>query len=475
MSPGSTLIRWKMTAVPATLTLVLATVPWPSPVAGAASEPGGGAVPAPGSPSESLETKVDRLLEPYLGTGNFSGSILVGRDGKVLLAKGWGLANVEHRVPNTPETVFHLASVSRVFTSTAILLLEQDGRLELSDSIGKHLPGFPRGDTITADHLLTLSAGFPNINSLPGYDTWSLSPQTPADLVGYFRDLPLEFTPGVRSEHSNSNYNVLALLIERLSGMSFGEYLDHAIFEPLGMTQTGHDGDPSRIVPGRADGYAPAGVGGVVNAPFLQWSVKTGNGSLYSTVGDLYRFDRALSRPGFLSPENLKRTFTEHFEANGYGWFLRPRFQDREIYINGRSPGFGSYLGRLRDNDLTVIVLGNLYNSMPTDIARATMAIVLGKDYEPPEFRAEAVAAELLRDVVGEYQFGDDFYSPGRRYTMAAVSGHLLADGDWLMPTDHPLRFIHRIYGSELEFVRSAEGRVVACLWDGRRGERVAD
>lgn len=430
----------------------------------------GWAETAPGSATRSLETEVDQLLEPYLTTGNFSGSILVGSKGEVLLAKGYGFANVEHRVPNTPQTVFHLASVSRVFTSTAILLLEQAGKLELGDPLAKHLPDFPNGAKINIQHLLTLSAGIPDINSLPQYDIWSLSPQTPADLVARFRDLPLEFPPGERSVHSNSNFNVLALLIERLSGMTFGEYLDHKIFTPLGMAQTSHDGDPSRIVPFRASGYTPTGVAGATNAPYLYWSVKTGNGSLYSTVGDLYRFDRALAKPGILTARNLEGAFTEHFEANGYGWFLRPRFEDREIYINGRSPGFGSYLGRLEENDLTVIVLGNLYNSVATDIARSTMAIALGREYEPPAFRSDPITPALLRELPGDYQFGDDFYSPGRRYTMTAENGHLLADGDWLMPTAEELHFIHRIYGSELVFVRSSDGEIVACLWDGRAG-----
>ncbi len=427
----------------------------------------------PAATASLLAVATDRYLEPYLETGNFSGSILVARGGTVLLARGYGWADLEHSVANTPRTVFHIASVSRVVTATAALLLVEDGLLALEDPLSRHLPGFPNGERITVHHLLTLSAGFPNVNSLPGYDEWSLSPQTPASLTARFRDLPLDFEPGERSVHSNSNYNVLALLIEELSGKRFGEFLDQRIFAPLGMTATAHDDDPARIVPHRARGLIPTGVAGFVNAPFLHWSVKTGNGSLYSTVEDLYRYDRALAEGRLLPPESVAATFAEHFPNNGYGWVVRERFGDRELYINGRSPGFGSYLGRLEEQDLTVVVLGNLYNSLPTDIARGLMALALGEEPEPVRFGGQPLAAELLAELTGDYQFGDDFYAPNARYSITAEGGHLLADGDWLMPAGD-LAFVHRIYGSDLLFERDSSGRVVALVWDEFRGERVA-
>ena len=174
------------------------------------------ATPAyPAETAASLETEVDRYLQPYLDTGNFSGSVLIARGGKILLSKAYASASLELGVRNTPKTVFRLASVSRIFTSAAILLLEQQGKLSVGDRLSKHLPEWPRGDEITIHHLLTLSAGFPNINTMPDYGTWQMFPQTPEDLVEKFRDLPLEYEPGEQSSHSNSNYNVLALLFPK--------------------------------------------------------------------------------------------------------------------------------------------------------------------------------------------------------------------------------------------------------------------
>lgn len=430
-----------------------------------------GAAPSPPT-AEAFQSAASRYLEPYLETGNFSGAILVARQGRILLRAGYGLANVELGVPNAPDTVFHLASVSRVFTSAAILLLEQRGKLALTDTLDRHLPGWPHGERITIQNLLTLSAGFPNINDMAGYAEWSRSVQTPASLAAHFRDLPLEFEPGSRSVHSNSNYTVLALLVERISGLPFGDFLEREIFGPLGMTHSGHDGDSARIIPGRAAGYAPTGLADLANAPTLEWSVKTGNGSLYSTVGDLYRFDRALVAGELLGAEAVRATFTDQLDENGYGWFVRRRLGATEVYINGRSPGFGSYLGRLVEPDLTVVVLGNIYNSMPTTIARDLMALALGEEVAPPAFSARPLAPERLAEMVGDYQFGPDYYVPNQLVRFRAERGHLFIEERWMMPVAE-LRFVDRMYGSEVRFERDAAGRITRCLYDRFVGLRV--
>ncbi len=432
------------------------------------------APPADGAAGDGdrLGESVDRYIEPYVATGSFSGSILIARRGEVLFRGAYGFANLEHQVPNTPRTVYHLASVSRIFTCAAILVLEQRGKLRVDDPVGRHLAGYPRGDAITLHHLLTGASGIPNVNDLEGYDLWSTQPQTPSTLVEKFRDLPLEFEPGERSVHSNSNYALLALVIETVSGKSYGDFLRDELFAPLGMERTGHDGDPSALIPDRASGYAPVGRAALVNAPTLDWSVKTGNGSLYSTVEDLYRWDRALVSGALLSPAAVEKTFTDHVEHNGYGWFVRERFGTREVHINGRSPGFGSYWGRSLGHDVTVIVLGNIYNSQPTTIGRDLIAMALDEPFEPPRISAAKVGSEALREVVGSYRFGPDYYSPNREVTLRDEDGDLFIDWGWLMPAGEG-RFLDRLYGGEVEFRRDADGRVVEMLYDGFVGKRV--
>ena len=423
--------------------------------------------------AQVLEARVDRYLEPYLQTGNFSGSVLIARKGKILLAKGYGLASRDDKVANTPETVFHLASVSRIFTSAAILLLEQQGRLSVEDRLSKYLPEWPRGDEITIHDLLTLSAGLPNINTLPGYHRWQQAPQTPETLAETFRDLPLDFDPGTRSVHSNSNYVVLALLIEAVSGRSYGAFLEQEIFAPLGMNQTAHHGEAGRIIPQSATGYAPAGLADVTTAPAIDWSVKTGHGSIYATVEDLYRFDRALVNQTLLGQEAVNKLFTEHFPRNGYGWFIGERGGAQRVYINGRSPGFGSYWARSVGEDVTVIVLGNLYNSVPNSIGSDLLAMVLGEPYEAPSIRFDPPEPALLAEVAGSYQFGPDFYRPNGTVTFHVQKGHLFNGIDWVMPTRKgALHFIHRRYWSDLEFRRDESGQVVELLYDSYVGKK---
>src|SRR5262249_15496514 len=150
-----------------------------------------------------------------------------------------------------------------------------------------------------------------------------------------FRSLPLEGQPGQRYSYSNSNYNLLAFIIEKVSGMSYGQFLKANIFDPLGMNDTAHDGNPAALLPNRASGFVPVGFGDLENAPFLDWSIKTGNGSLYSTVDDLYKWDRALYTEKLLKSATLERIFTEQIPGVGYGWSISQRASRKLISSSG--------------------------------------------------------------------------------------------------------------------------------------------
>jgi CubicO group peptidase (beta-lactamase class C family) len=176
----------------------------------------------------------------------------------------------------------------------AILQLEEQGRLSVSDSVARFVPDFLNGDRIKLEHLLTHTSGIPNVNDLPDYDTFARSPHTVEQLVAKFSSLPLDFQPGSDYHYSNSNYNLLALILEKVSGENYGDYVRKHILDQAGMQNTGHDGEALRLISIVASGYEPAGINSYEKAPYLDWSNKTGNGSLYSTVDDLYRFDRAL-------------------------------------------------------------------------------------------------------------------------------------------------------------------------------------
>src|SRR2546422_10573342 len=270
--------------------------------------------PAPGqvsaNPDRQLEAQVDAYLRPYLDLGGFNGSVLIAKGGRVLLSKGYGMANYELNVINTPQTKFHLGSVSKTFTAAAIMLLQEQGKLSVRDPLTKYIPDYPNGEKITIHHLLTNTSGIPNVNNFPEYATQSKFSHTPTDLIAMFKQKPLDFEPGTRGYiESNSNYNLLAYIIEKLSGKAYGEFLRENIFGPLGMKNTDHDGNPESLLRNRASGYMPAGISDFENAPYINFSIKTGNGSIYSTAEDLYKWDRALYTEKILRKATIEKMF----------------------------------------------------------------------------------------------------------------------------------------------------------------------
>ena len=174
--------------------------------------------------------------------------------------------------------------------------------------------------------------------------------------------------------------------IEHVSGKDYGTFLKENIFDPIGMQNSGHDtGDGSQLEQS-AKGYAPVGLIDVKKAPTLNWTVKTGNGSLYSTVEDMYKWHRALHEGKLLKPGTLKQIFKNHLSGTGYGWFNLPHLNRARVYINGRSPGFPSYHVRYIEGEITIIILNNMYNSLPTPWERISPLLYWMNPMRFPDF-----------------------------------------------------------------------------------------
>src|SRR5690242_7004197 len=184
------------------------------------------------APDEQLSGRLKTYLRPFVESGNFSGAVLVAQKSRIIFREAYGMANYELNVPNSPETRFHIASVSKPFTAVAILQLEEQGKLQVTDHVSRFLSDFPHGDQITLEHLLTHTSGIHNVNDLPEYDTFARSPHSLPELVAKFAQLPLDFDPGSNYRYSNSNYNLLALILEKVSGESYGEYIRKHILAP---------------------------------------------------------------------------------------------------------------------------------------------------------------------------------------------------------------------------------------------------
>ncbi len=340
------------------------------------------------SSENEINKKIEEIIDPLVKSNNFSGSVLIKKDGREIFNRSYGLLNREKKIKNSSQTRFFLASVSAMFTAAAAMKLVDEGKLSLDAKVSKFFPDFKHGDKMTIHHLLTERTGIPRIGSQESdvnYTTLTESPQTLDDLIGYFKDYPLEFEPGSRYRHSRSSYILLAKIIELVSGKQFGEYLDKEILKPLGMNNTGHFAykDKYAEIPNLAYGYTQAGVTELELDQQIHWSSKTGHASVYSTAEDLAKFADALLSKKLLSADAWEKLVTSHHgERVGYGWFISPPDARKRYHMSGGSPGFSSYIAVFPDEKLTVIMLSNIRIGVPYFTAPKLASVVFGEPFE---------------------------------------------------------------------------------------------
>jgi CubicO group peptidase (beta-lactamase class C family) len=274
------------------------------------------------------------------------------------------------------------------------------------------VPDVPNGDKITVEELLTHYSGLGDGSAQPDYNEWSRFPQTAAALVERAKKVPRQSEPGTSYFYSNSNYHVLAFLIEKVSGQNYGDFLEQRIFKPAGLTNTAHHARDETIVSNLANGFSPVGASGFERAPYLDWTSKTGNGSIYATADDLLRFHRALQSGSLLKPETLKQSygFERKDRTVGMFWFHRQRFGHRSVYVNGSSPGFKAHFERFIDDDATVVVLSNFYIAAPSTIAEDLGAMLFDQPVNRDVPRPIHVNGADLERFAGTFRFGDDYF-----------------------------------------------------------------
>lgn len=316
---------------------------------------------------------IDSIIEASIDPQGPGLAVAVAQNGDCLHCKGYGLANMEWSLPITTDTVFRLASLTKTFTATAILLLQEQGKLHLSDAITSYFPDFPpHWNPITIEHLLTHTSGIKNYNDLDGFiRIWARADLTPRELATLFADLPLNFAPGSRFEYTNSGYVILGLLIETLAGMTYENFIQTQIFTPLGMKRSYYM-LRGAIIPQRAAGYVlapennPHAYHGYLHAPFRSMTTSYSSGGLGSTLEDMLIWDNALRTNRLLSADVQNRMLTPAVLANnqssnyGLGWFIEERQGHKIAYHSGDVEGFSSLMVRLIDMPLSLILLANL-------------------------------------------------------------------------------------------------------------------
>lgn len=366
-------------------------------------------LPAPGTP---LPGHLRELIQQHIARKDFMGVMLVARDRQVLLHEAHGLANQEWQIPHSLDGKFRVGSISKQFTAAAVLLLEEEGLWRVEDPVKRYLPGAPAAwDEITLHHLLTHTSGIPDFVREPGHEATIVLPSPPAMTYLRFRDRPLEFAPGARHQYSNSGYVLLALLVERVTGEEFHAFLRRRVLEPLGLRDTGGDGYRPILIR-RVAGYThvPGQHGTHRNAAFVDMSIPTGGGSLYSTSGDLLRWNQALSGGQLLSAASFRKLTTAHATVfpglgYGYGMFINRRNGRQRFGHQGSIHGFMAIAAHYPETKVTVVVLSNVGVGRPVDeICMRLEEWAHGDppapfpEYSPPPANDGGMAPEVLAD-----------------------------------------------------------------------------
>ncbi len=422
---------------------------------------------------QATPQQLNAVAAAYAKAGQLSGTVLVADHGKIVFSKGYGLANREWNQPNAADTKFRLGSLTKQFTAMLVMQLVEKGKLRLDAHVSDYLPDYPKatGDKITLHQLLTHTAGVPSYTSQASYATASLLPTTPAAFVGTFSGMPLDFEPGTSWKYSNSGYFLLGAIIEKVTGKPYEQVLGEQILKPLGMQNSGFD-LAENILPHRAAGYdrTPEGL---FNTTYVDMSVPYAAGALYSTVGDLYKWDQALYSTQLLSEAGKARMFKTDRKHYAYGWLnMKMAVGTDSVGVlahSGHVNGFGTYLLRVPQDHQLVVVLDNEGGQHVQELSLDLLRVLHRKPTKGPQASLKPTTAQVvsatpvaldaatLAGYVGKYALNPTF-----AIAITAENGRLYAQATGQQRFDLVAtganRFALQGVPAELEFVKNAGG-----------------
>jgi len=352
---------------------------------------------------EKIEKQMDEYMEKYLSLYPFSGSIAAIYKGEIVFNKAYGLASIEHDVPNTPQTKHKIWSVTKQFTAAAILMLEERGLLKVEDSLKKYFSDCPALDErITIHQCLTHTSGLFNYSEIRDSTFHMLPPKT-ADLLKQFSEFPLDFEPGTQYNYCNTGYWFLGQLIERISAMSYVQFMQDNIFQPLAMRHTGVD-KKLPIVKGLATGYYVSH-NDIIRCNYANMDLGSEAGGMYSTAEDLLKWHVALMGDKLLSRESIAKMNTDHMNNYGYGVEVHEEDGKRIIAHGGGYEGFYAFFPRHLDDDFACAIISNYgFGDCAWSLNDVIKDIALGKPYEmPARPPVHEMDSNLLDEYIGKY------------------------------------------------------------------------
>jgi CubicO group peptidase (beta-lactamase class C family) len=357
---------------------------------------------------QSLESKIDKILSNQFKSNETGVSALVAKDGKVIYRKAFGKANLELDVNMTSENVFEVGSITKQFTSVAILMLLEEGKLNLEDEITKFIPDYPtKGKVITVHHLLTHTSGIKSYTSIQGFGKVMTIDESPLKFIDFFKNEPMDFDPGEKYKYNNSGYFLLGYIIEKVSGISYPKFIQERIFDKINMNSS-YYGSHTKLIKNRASGYQKRG--GFSNAQYISLTLPYAAGSIMSTVDDMLKWQTAITNDVFVKEVTIDKAFTNYTLNNGdkinygYGWSLNELSDVLTIEHGGAIPGYLSMGVFVPSKNVYVILFSNCGCQSPTNTALEIAALAIGK----PSFdenKTIKLSTEQLSKWVGTYEF----------------------------------------------------------------------
>ncbi|MFN4247439.1 MAG: serine hydrolase [Flavipsychrobacter sp.] len=363
-----------------------------------------------GTKAQNKTKAIDSVVKVYQQHGSFNGSVLVYQYGRPVLVKGYGYRDVAKKLLNDSNTVFQIGSVTKTFTATMIMMLQEQGKLNVKDKLNKYFPDYPDGDKITIENLLTHTSGIFNYTEDTSFSTIAMTQhQDRKAMMRVFKDRMTGIEPGTNFYYSNSNYLLLGYIIEDLTGKTYYSALRSMILDPLGMKNTGCNfaGLKSK---NKAVGYFSIDDGRGDNAPVIDSSVSYAAGCVYTTVSDLNKWATAVHRKQLLTEEDWKLVTTVYKQNYGYGWMLGEAMGKKSIGHNGGIHGFVSNMFMMPDDASTVILISNKMDDEHSQLRRNITAILNDKKPELPEFKTEIKLNPVyFKDYIGVYTLAPGF------------------------------------------------------------------
>ena len=403
--------------------------------------------------------KLDELIAAYAKIEKFNGSVLVAQKGSILLEKGYGYKNAAKKEMNDSKTIFQIGSITKQFTAAIILHLQEKKKLSIHDKLSKYFPALPFADSVTIENLLSHTSGIYNYTNNEDFmKTDAVKPASQEKIFALFKNKPLEFTPGSKFSYSNSGYMLLGYIIEKVTGKAYEKVMHELIFTPLQMNHTGFNFTDLQS-PDKATGYFELTKTTKTPATIVDSSVSFAAGAIYTTVGDLYKWDRSLYTEKIISKVSLKDAYTPRKEKYGFGWSIDSAYGKPVYQHGGGIFGFSTNILRQPQEDICIILLDNKGDGGLAKITEGLNAILHNQPYEIPKERKEiTVDSILLKEYLGQYQLAPNFI-----ITVTLESGKLMiqatGQGKGELFAEKENYFFLKVADIQVEFTKGTDGK----------------